>query len=506
MLSKEYIRLDTTKANRVRILSKMPGSVVGRNGDLAVYNTNTGARLCVKHAGKWFTVGILEPITATGTGKNRAPTEDKEFRRVRAFGNLVAPTEQIANAPPGSVRVDIANNDLDFNVGTAGWFKIGGASTSSSTPTYSSSTADRPLLSLINKTNDGQGPIIVLTNDKGSTDPLDGDECGEIRFKANNSNPVANGNTVYAAIIGKVESPVDGSERGELVFRVADKTTGALIDALAITGTSIDGIVNVSINGYLDLGGATDTTISRASAGDVNIEGNIVYRAGGTDVPVADGGTGASDATAARGNLGLGAADNVSFAKVSASGGVDVDATSDFKFDGASGHTYMVESSDDILDVYVGGDNVMKIDEGSNKLSFPVGLKEVHSGYHGNLTRLKILPSDFISGSSRATIADTGTGGVKPGANSVKLYATVPIPTGYKATKVDIWGNNTKGFVVYETNINSGTTISKGTGTIGTQFDITDVSSTKDNFLFIEAQLTLSTDIIYGGAVTIAAI
>ena len=42
---------------------------------------------------------------------------------------------------------------------------------------------------------------------------------------------------------------------------------------------------------------ATDTTISRASAGDIAVEGNTVYRAGGTDVPVTDGGTGASTLT-----------------------------------------------------------------------------------------------------------------------------------------------------------------------------------------------------------------
>ena len=42
----------------------------------------------------------------------------------------------------------------------------------------------------------------------------------------------------------------------------------------------------------INLGHASDTTISRVSAGNINIEGNIVYRAGGTTVPVADGGTG----------------------------------------------------------------------------------------------------------------------------------------------------------------------------------------------------------------------
>jgi hypothetical protein len=49
---------------------------------------------------------------------------------------------------------------------------------------------------------------------------------------------------------------------------------------------------NVQFNVGINLGNASDTTLTRVSAGDVNIEGNIIYRAGGTDVAVADGGTG----------------------------------------------------------------------------------------------------------------------------------------------------------------------------------------------------------------------
>jgi hypothetical protein len=44
----------------------------------------------------------------------------------------------------------------------------------------------------------------------------------------------------------------------------------------------------------INVGHASDTTITRSGAGDIAVEGNVVYRAGGTDVALADGGTGTS--------------------------------------------------------------------------------------------------------------------------------------------------------------------------------------------------------------------
>lgn len=54
----------------------------------------------------------------------------------------------------------------------------------------------------------------------------------------------------------------------------------------------------ITTTASIELGHASDTTLARVSAGVVSIEGKNIYMAGGTDVAVADGGTGLSSFTA----------------------------------------------------------------------------------------------------------------------------------------------------------------------------------------------------------------
>ena len=78
-------------------------------------------------------------------------------------------------------------------------------------------------------------------------------------------------------------------------------------DLLTLTSGNLAVAGDVTTTGGIELGNASDTTLARASAGNITVEGNAIYRAGGTDVPVADGGTGASTHTANNILVGAGA-------------------------------------------------------------------------------------------------------------------------------------------------------------------------------------------------------
>ena len=69
--------------------------------------------------------------------------------------------------------------------------------------------------------------------------------------------------------------------------------TGATTAAAAATALGV-GTGDSPQFTAVNVGAASDTTLARASAGNLTVEGNALYRAGGTDVAVADGGTGLS--------------------------------------------------------------------------------------------------------------------------------------------------------------------------------------------------------------------
>lgn len=129
-------------------------------------------------------------------------------------------------------------------------------------------------------------------------------------------------------------------------------------------------------------------------------------------------------------------------------------------------------------------------------------------GWHGSVTRIKILPRDFQpdDGGRPAMIEDdTSDERFLHSHGSGKLYASIAIPTGFKATHVMIYGSDTgQTHTTYEANIANKDVVEKGAATaIETEKAITNVTSSTTNYLLIEVTSDGATDEIHGGYVTI---
>jgi hypothetical protein len=121
------------------------------------------------------------------------------------------------------------------------------------------------------------------------------------------------------------------------------------------------------------------------------------------------------------------------------------------------------------------------------------------------ITTVKILPHNFMAddGGRPVQMDDTGSDRFIESFSTNPLYASIEIPQGFKATHVHVYGSGTSAMTVYEADINSKTVTSKGTGNIGTNLNITDVTADATNYILIELVQTSSEE-VYGGVMTIA--
>jgi hypothetical protein len=91
-----------------------------------------------------------------------------------------------------------------------------------------------------------------------------------------------------------VISDIAGLTLADGAFLVGDGTT-VVPESGATARTSIGlGTTDTPQFTGVEVGHASDTTLARVSAGNLTVEGNVLYRAGGVDVALGDGGTGAS--------------------------------------------------------------------------------------------------------------------------------------------------------------------------------------------------------------------
>ena len=134
---------------------------------------------------------------------------------------------------------------------------------------------------------------------------------------------------------------------------------------------------------------------------------------------------------------------------------------------------------------------------------------DVAMGWHGDADMIKILPRDFMVNEDAAGatefIDDTGTVGVGVSNANSELVAIVPIPFGKKATHIDIFANQNRAIQPFSLDITDGSISTLGSaGAANTQLDMTDLSWGTDTVLGIKVTTTATSDLIFGGKVTIA--
>ena len=149
-------------------------------------------------------------------------------------------------------------------------------------------------------------------------------------------------------------------------------------------------------------------------------------------------------------------------------------------------------------------------------MSIKGGFVETSSGWLGSQTRIKILARDFLTdddatGSGGPCTEElNSTGGIQVGSTSQELYAYVPIPTGYKVTECRINCVNDIQVRVWLCDINgsSGTEISSTGSTQSTNavLSLTNTASTDTNYIMVFVYTALTSQLIYGGYLTIAKI
>ena len=394
---------------------------------------------------------------------------------------------------------------------------------SSDTLQLASTSAGFPRLEIKSNANTTSGQRLTFIKDRG-TAPSDGDTLGIIRFEGEDSGQNA---TFYAQMFASIATAANGSEGGKITFQVASHD-GEAVSALEIIDGNAEDEVDVNI--------ASGTSSLTTIAGNLQVSGNEIKdddgftcitfdSSGNTIIGTLDGDNG-GDLIANRvlvkdtdesPSAQLALVDNddnniAQLARIGSGANAHIgqlvlrdNATAKVQIK-ASGSSYINASSAKLgignnsptKELDVTGDTAISGD-------LTVGGNVTISGNLRPLGEVKILPSDFIADDvgRPLMIDDTSSDRFLESHSTAKMYASINIPVGAKATQVIIYGSGTSAITVYEADVDSKTVTSKGTGNIGTLLNFTDITGDATNYVLIELAQA-SGEEVYGGKLTIA--
>ncbi len=139
-------------------------------------------------------------------------------------------------------------------------------------------TAGEPTLSLKNTGNFATGPGIHFAMDQNGGNASDGDVLGFLKFIGDDD---GNTSTFYSTIEALSVDVTNGTEDGGFIFKTL--VAGSDTNLLDINNTLAGGVAianSLQIGTGIELGHASDTTITRTGSGAIAVEGTAVLLAG----------------------------------------------------------------------------------------------------------------------------------------------------------------------------------------------------------------------------------
>ena len=247
----------------------------GATGEKTMLKLDHGNDAVVLGDGTDITVhiaGTMQAPIAMGTSKITGmgdPTDAQDAATKKYVDDQIAPLDLdiVADNGGAGIDIDFATETLDI----AG----GDGITTSAANNQVDIALDAQLTTVTSIANSS---LVIGGGASNSGIDFSGNSAQEISFAA------GTGQDQMHLKDGALEPDQDSDlDLGSSAKRFKD----AYVDTVTITA-------DADIMGNIELGHASDTTLSRVSAGEVSIEGNIIYRENGIDVDVADGGTGRS--------------------------------------------------------------------------------------------------------------------------------------------------------------------------------------------------------------------
>lgn len=184
----------------------------------------------------------------------------------------------------------------------------------------------------------------------------------------------------------------------------------------------------------------------------------------------------------------------------------------------SSGQTQLTAIRDDGTIVYVvnGSEGqVLTVNPGANGASF----RTIQNGWFGSNTLIKVMPTEFMLNDDNLddylVIEDDTTDKISVRIDDNRAsgiaYAMKAIPTGYKATHVQVYGVNNSGtsnpITIRQHDHTDGDLVNTTSGDFNTSINMTDITSSATANVLIKVELdshrTAGPDLIYGADITI---